>query len=299
MQNVLAQAAQVANTSSTVLILGETGVGKEVLAQWIHDHSSRRKHPMIKVNCSALPASLVEAELFGREKGAYTGATSRQIGRFELADGSTIFLDEIGDLAPEIQTKLLGVLQGGEFERLGSSKTISVDVRVIAATNTDLDKAMDEKKFRSDLFYRLNVFPINVPPLRDRVEDIPGLVWTFVEQLREAMGKPIEDIPPRTMSELLLYVWPGNVRELRNVVERAMIVCNSPTLYIRLPVELRRPRRENSLQIVEREHIVEILKCTNWRVRGDEGAAALLELKPTTLEARMKKLGIHRPQHIA
>lgn len=295
MRGVLTQAEQVASTSSSVLILGETGVGKEVLAQWIHDHSPRRNHSLIKVSCSALPESLVEAELFGHEKGAYTGAISRQTGRFEIADGSTIFLDEIGELAPEVQTKLLRVLQGGEFERLGSSKTISVDVRVIAATNADLDEAMRERRFRSDLYYRLNVFPIIVPPLRERVEDIPGLVWTFVKRLCEAMGKTIEHIEPRSMSDLQQYAWPGNVRELRNVVERAMIVSDGPTLRIRVPQSSPQQHvRATSLQVVERDHITEVLSRANWRVRGDKGAAELLGLKPTTLEARMKRLGIRR-----
>lgn len=296
MRGVLAQAAQVASTSSSVLILGETGVGKEVIARWIHDHSPRRERPMVKVNCAALPASLIEAELFGREKGAYTGAISRQIGRFEVADGSTLFLDEIGDLPPEIQTKLLRVLQDGEFERLGSSKTISADVRVIAATNRDLGKAMEEGRFRSDLYYRLNVFPIDVPPLRDRVEDIPALVWTFVKELRETMGKTIERVADKTMTDLRQYAWPGNVRELRNMVERAMIVSDGPTLRIPIPDQSRKlPVAGSSLQVVERDYITQVLTRTQWRVRGNSGAAQLLGLKPTTLEARMKKLGISRP----
>ncbi|MEJ2132829.1 MAG: sigma 54-interacting transcriptional regulator, partial [Gammaproteobacteria bacterium] len=297
MKAVLAQAAQVASTRSSVLVLGETGVGKEVLARWIHDHSPRRDHPMVKVNCAALPSSLIEAELFGREKGAYTGAMTRQTGRFEIADGSTIFLDEIGDLAPEVQTKLLTVLQDGELQRLGSAKTISVDVRIIAATNRDLAEALEAGKFRSDLYYRLNVFPIVVPPLRERVDDIPALVWTFVKELRETMGKPIEHIAPESMIALQQYAWPGNVRELRNVVERAMIVADGPMMHIPVPVQASdAPLKGTSLQVVERDHIVQTLIRTSWRVRGEQGAAKLLGLKPTTLEARMKKLGIQRPQ---
>jgi formate hydrogenlyase transcriptional activator len=222
--SVVEEIKQVAQTSSTVLLFGETGSGKEVLAQAVHDASARKDRPMIKVNCAALPASLIESELFGREKGAFTGALARQPGRFEVADGSTIFLDEVGELPLELQPKLLRVLQEGEFERLGGSKTIKVDARVIAATNRPLEQAVREGRFRQDLFYRLDVFPIEVPPLRDRREDIPFLSWTFVKEFSNSMGKPVEEIADESMSALQDYHWPGNIRELRNVIERAMIL---------------------------------------------------------------------------
>lgn len=294
----LTKVEQVAPTDSTVLILGETGTGKELLARAIHAYSARKDKLMIKVNCAALPSSLVESELFGREKGAYTGALSRELGRFELADGSTILLDEIGELSLELQAKLLRVLQDGEFERLGSSKTRKVDVRVMAATNRDLQKEVGDKKFREDLFYRLNVFPIEVPPLRDRLEDLPQLVWAFVREYSQTMGKTIESIPRRSMELLKAYSWPGNVREVRNVIERAMIVSRGPTLEIELPSSAAPPADSPSnLAEVERRHINAIVESTGWRIRGSDGAAELLGLKPTTLEARMKKLGIerHRP----
>ncbi len=290
----LTKVEQVAMTDSTVLILGETGTGKELLARAIHNFSSRKDKVMVKVNCAALPSSLVEAELFGREKGAYTGALTRELGRFEIADGSTIFLDEIGELSLELQAKLLRVLQDGEFERLGSSKTRKADVRVLAATNRDLDKAVENKEFREDLFYRLNVFPIVVPPLRDRVEDIPKLVWTFVQEFSVAMGKTIESIPVTAMDSLKVYGWPGNVREVRNIVERAMIVSNGPTLEIDLPETAATTRNSKRLADVEREHIQAVVKATGWRIRGVGGAAEILGLKATTLEARMKKLGLQR-----
>ena len=224
-KRVLEEVAQVARTPSTVLLQGETGSGKEVVARAIHDLSGRRARPMVKVNCAALPANLIEAELFGREKGAYTGALARQMGRFELADGATIFLDEVGELPLELQPKLLRVLQDGEFERLGGTQTIKVDARVIAATNRDLARAMEDGAFRKDLFYRLNVFPIEVPPLRERREDIPMLVWAFVREFSEALAKPITAIDADSMAALQAYSWPGNVRELRNVIERAMILA--------------------------------------------------------------------------
>jgi transcriptional regulator with GAF, ATPase, and Fis domain len=290
----LTKVEQVAVTDSTVLILGETGTGKELLARAIHKFSSRKDKVMVKVNCAALPSSLVEAELFGREKGAYTGALTRELGRFEIADGSTIFLDEIGELSLELQAKLLRVLQDGEFERLGSSKTRKADVRVLAATNRDLDKAVKNKEFRKDLFYRLNVFPIVVPPLRDRVEDIPKLVWTFVQEFSVAMGKTIESIPVTAMDSLKEYGWPGNVREVRNIIERAMIVNNGPTLEIDLPETAATTRNSKRLADVEREHIQAVVKATGWRIRGVGGAAEILGLKATTLEARMKKLGLQR-----
>jgi formate hydrogenlyase transcriptional activator len=294
--SVIEEIVHVAKTGSTVLLLGETGSGKEVLAQAIHDASARKDRPMIKVNCAALPASLIESELFGREKGAFTGALARQPGRFEIADGSTIFLDEVGELPLELQPKLLRVLQEGEFERLGSTKTIRVDARVIAATNRPLAQAVKEGKFREDLFYRLDVFPIEVPPLRERREDIPMLSWTFVKEFSNSMGKPIEEIADESMSALREYHWPGNVRELRNVIERAMILSHGPTLHIKLGRQTLRPiavkAMAGSLDDAEREIIIQALEQCNWRIRGSNGAAALLDIKPTTLESRIKKLGL-------
>lgn len=300
---VLEEAEQVAATSSTVLLLGETGTGKEVLASLIHHKSARRQRTLVKVNCAALPAPLIEAELFGREKGAYTGALARQMGRFEIADGSTLFLDEIGDLPLELQTKLLRVLQSGEFERVGSTQTIRVDVRVIAATNRDLVAAVEAGEFREDLYYRLNVFPIVLPALRDRPEDIPTLAWTFVREFSEAMARPIDRIAPDSMAALQSYSWPGNVRELRNVIERAMILARDTTLHIALgraaPLRASDPAPESqeklSLRESERAHILRALEQSRWRIRGAGGAAELLGLKPTTLEARMARLGLRRP----
>ena len=276
----------------------ETGTGKELLARAIHNISPHADKLMVTVNCAALPSSLVEAELFGREKGAYTGALSRELGRFEIADGSTILLDEIGELSLNLQAKLLRILQEGEFERLGSSTTRKVDVRVLASTNRDLTKAVENKEFRVDLFYRLNVFPIELPPLRNRIEDIPQLVWMFVQKFSETMGKTIETIPVDAMDSLKAYTWPGNVREVRNVVERAMIVNQGPILEIELPGDAVRSMRgavaSEKLVDVEREHIRAVIESTGWRIRGSGGAAEILGLKPTTLEARMKKLGLER-----
>ena len=298
LRTALQKAEQVAATDSTVLILGETGTGKELLAQAIHNFSSRKDEPLVKINCAALPSSLVEAELFGREKGAFTGALTRELGRFEIADGSTILLDEISELSLELQSKLLRVLQDGEFERLGSSKTHKVDVRVLAATNRDLFKAVQNKEFREDLYYRLNVFPIEMPPLRERIEDLPKLVWAFVEEFSGAMGKTIEAIPKATMDALNAYRWPGNIRELRNIIERAMITTRGPTLIVELPrVPMAAEKTRNRLEDVERDHIRAIVESTGWRISGVGGAAEVLGLKPTTLEARMKKLGIQRPRH--
>jgi transcriptional regulator with GAF, ATPase, and Fis domain len=295
-KRVLAQVEQVAGTDSTVLLLGETGTGKELLATAIHNLSPRRDRAMVKVNCAALPATLVESELFGREKGAYTGALSKQVGRFELAHGSTIFLDEVGDLPPEVQVKLLRVLQEGTLEHLGSPKPIKVNVRVIAASNRDLAQAVREGRFREDLFYRLNVFPITVPPLRERRQDIPLLVWAFVEEFGRTLGKTIRAVTRESMEALERYPWPGNVRELRNIIERAMITSIGPTLRVSLPdVSDSTAARSMALADVEREHIVHALELTRWRVRGKQGAAALLRLKPTTLESRMARLGIQRP----
>lgn len=290
--------AQVAKTNSTVLIQGETGTGKELIARAIHNNSQRRDRAMVTVNCSALPTALVEAELFGREKGAYTGAITRQTGRFELADGSTIFLDEIGDLSIEVQTKLLRVLQNGEFQRLGGSKTTTVDVRIIAATNQHLDERVRDGEFREDLYYRLNVFPITVPPLRDRLEDIPQLVWAFIREFEAEMGKTIDVVSPETMEAFQQHAWPGNVRELRNRIERAIIMCEGPILQADIMDQRHDSKYKDklrSLHEVEHDYIESVLDSTQWRVRGVGGAATILALKPTTLEARMKKLGITRP----
>jgi formate hydrogenlyase transcriptional activator len=296
LQRVLMQVEQVAETGSTVLLLGETGTGKEVVALTIHEASPRRDHVMVRVNCSAIPATLIESELFGREKGAYTGALSRQIGRFEMANGSTLFLDEIGDLPPEVQIKLLRVLQERQIERLGSPKPIDVDVRIVAATNQDLEAAVREGRFRQDLYYRLNVFPVRVPPLRERREDISSLVSAFVNEFSAAFGKNIESIDRGSMEALQRYDWPGNVRELRNVIERAMIVAAGPNLRIELPVEATPSSTPSlSLRRVDRDHITRVLEMTNWRIRGRNGAAEILAMKPTTLESRIAKLGLHRP----
>jgi formate hydrogenlyase transcriptional activator len=298
---VIEEIAQVAPTGTTILLLGETGSGKEVLAQAIHDASGRKSQPMIKVNCAALPATLIDAELFGREKGAYTGALARQAGRFEIADGSTIFLDEIGELPLELQSKLLRVLQEGEFERLGSTQTIKIDARVIAATNRDIVRFVGEGKFREDLFYRLNVFPIEVPPLRERREDIPLLTWNFVKEFSNSMGKPIDQIADESMAAMQSYQWPGNVRELRNVIERAMILERSSTLHVTLGRTAIRPDAPNAgtgtLEQAERAHILAVLARTGWRIRGSGGAADCLGVKPTTLESRMRKLGVTRPAY--
>jgi transcriptional regulator with GAF, ATPase, and Fis domain len=300
-QRVLDENAQVASTNSTVLLLGETGTGKEVLAEALHQASPRRARPMIKINCAALPPALIEAELFGREKGAYTGALARQAGRFELANGSTLFLDEIGEMPIELQSKLLRVLQDGRFERVGGTQTLSVDVRLVAATHRELSSEVEAGRFREDLYYRLNVFPIAVPPLRERREDIPMLAWTFVKEFAVAFGKPTEHIADASMTALVAHGWPGNVRELRNVIERAMILSRGPTLHVALaPDRARaaavRPTAANgTLAQVEREHLRQALQLCGWRIRGVGGAAERLGIKPTTLESRLKKLGIKRP----
>jgi formate hydrogenlyase transcriptional activator len=297
-RRALAQVEQVAPTPSTVLLMGETGVGKEVFAQVIHELSARRQRQMVRVSCAAIPSALIESELFGRERGAYTGALSRQIGRFEAAHQSTLFLDEIGELAAEVQVKLLRVLQDRVIERLGSTQPIKVDVRIIAATNRNLEKAVEDKTFREDLFYRLNVFPIVVPPLRERVEDIPTLAWEFVTEFSKSLGKPIESISKESLHQLQMYSWPGNVRELRNVIERAVILANSPrlTVLIPQPTVTRQPFSSLTLRDLEIGHIRATLESTNWRIRGHLGAAERLGLKPTTLETRMVKLGLSRPK---
>jgi len=294
-RQVLEQIEQVVPTPATVLLLGETGSGKEVFAEAIHDLSPRRQRPMVRVSCAAIPAALIESELFGRERGAYTGALSRQLGRFEVADGSTIFLDEVGELPLDMQVKLLRVLQDRVIERLGSPQPIKVNVRIIAATNRDLEQAVADKAFREDLYYRLNVFPVRVPSLRERVEDIPSLVWTFINEFASAFGKNIESLSKQSLQALQSYSWPGNVRELRNVVERAVIVSSGPNLVIEPPKPTTVTRRK-SLKFVDIEvdHIRSVLESTGWRVRGRGGAADLLGIKPTTLESRMAKLGILR-----
>ena len=296
--HVLEQAEQVAATDSTVLLLGETGTGKELIATYIHEHGARRGRVMVRVNCSAIPSTLMESELFGREKGAFTGALARQIGRFELADRSTIFLDEIGDLPADVQVKLLRVLEERQIERLGSPKALHVDVRIIAATHRDLEKRIADNAFREDLFYRLNVFPIHVPPLRDRSEDVPLLAWRFVDEFSKAFGKRIDAISREDMAALQQYSWPGNIRELRNVVERAMIVTTGAQLKIAMPAAPSTHSGTRSLKLtdVEREHIRTVLEIAGWRIRGSTGAATLLGLKPTTLEGRMAKLGLVRPK---
>lgn len=286
----------VAKTNSTVLISGETGTGKELVARAIHKEGTRYKRSMVTVNCGALPETLVESELFGREKGAYTGAVSKQIGRFELAEGSTIFLDEIGEIPKDLQVKLLRVLQYGKFERLGGNKTISVDVRVIAATNRDLLKAIGERRFREDLYYRLNVFPIHVPPLRERTGDILALTWAFIDEFNETMGRRVETISRSSLEDLQCYSWPGNVRELKNVVERAVITSKGKALAVDVP-EITNTCMPADLPIAEyeRRYILQILDKTGWRIRGKMGAAEILGLKPTTLYSRMKKFNIKRP----
>ncbi len=307
---VLQQVAHVAPTDSTVMILGETGTGKGLIARRIHELSGRRDRPLVNVNCAALPATLIESEFFGHERGAFTGATERKIGRFELADSGTIFLDEIGDLPIELQAKLLRVLQDHEFERLGSSNTKTVDVRVIAATNRDLDAHIEQGTFRADLYYRLGVFPILIPPLRDRRDDIPLLVWFFITMLQSRLGKAIESVPSQIMDALTAYDWPGNVRELRNIVERAMILSPGTLLVVddtllghsratQDPggtVQRQNHNLNDNLEEAQRAHIIRVLEECGWKVRGKDGAAERLGLKRTTLQSRMKKLGIKRPE---
>lgn len=302
MEPILMQIEQVAPTSASVLIVGETGTGKELLATAIHEGSPRKNRAMICVNCAAIPAALIESELFGREKGAYTGALSKQIGRFELAHGSTLFLDEIGELPLEAQAKLLRALQEKEIERLGSPKPIKVDVRVIAATNRNLSQEVAAGRFREDLYYRLNVFPIQVPPLRERLEDIPKLAEIFIEEFASAMDKPIDIIAKSSLQALCQYDWPGNIRELRNVMERAVILAKGPVLKINVPTGATVSSAARSqllaLEDVERQHILHVLEISGWRIRGQGGAAEILGLKPSTLESRMLKIGIRRPSSV-
>ena len=297
-RRVLKAVETVAPTDAGVLLYGETGTGKELVVSSIQELSSRRDKPLVKINCAALPSGLMESELFGHEKGSFTGAFSRKLGRFEMADGGTIFLDEIGDLQLDLQAKLLRVLQEGEFERVGGHQNIRVDVRVIAATNQDLEKAIHKGTFRADLYYRLNVFPIRIPPLRERKEDIPLLVKYFVMKYGARFRKNIERIPQPTVDALLAYSWPGNIRELENLIERAVILCQTsqlePGKWLPQPCTVAGESRIPTLEELEREHILEVLQMTSWRVSGERGAAKLLGMKATTLEARMKKLGITR-----
>jgi transcriptional regulator with GAF, ATPase, and Fis domain len=296
---VLFKVDQVARTDATTLLLGETGTGKGLIARAIHERSARRNRPLITVNCAALPNGLVETELFGHEKGSYTGAHRSQAGRFEVADRGTILLDEIGDLPLEFQAKLLRILQEGELERVGSTKTLSVDVRVIAATNRDLEEDVREGRFREDLYYRLNVFPITLPPLRDRPEDIPLLVRHFVDRLSVKLGKPIERIPDAVMKDLQAHSWPGNVRELESVLTRALIVTSDTTLRLAhhfVPPSEVRNAPGTEMREVERTHISAMLSRHSWRIEGTRGAASALGMRPSTLRGRMRKLQIQRPR---
>jgi len=300
LSQVFLRVEQVAPMNATVLLLGETGTGKGVVARAIHSRSVRQNRPLITVNCATLPAALVESELFGREKGAFTGADARQIGRFELADGGTIFLDEIGEMPLELQCKLLRILQDGEFERLGSSRTIKADVRIIAATNRNLEEEIQNGRFREDLFYRLNVFPITIPPLRQRRDDISLLVNHFVTKFNIKIGKKIDTVSKNTLNTLQEYHWPGNVRELESVIERAVITSQGSALQVLDRFEAI-PRKEElggqdvkALAELEQAHILQVLKKTGWRIEGEKGAAILLGLNPSTLRARMRKHGISR-----
>src|SRR5208283_3072477 len=294
-RTVLTQIEQVAGAGSTVLIQGETGTGKELVANAIHGLSARKNRLMIKVNCGALPPTLIESELFGREKGAFTGALSKQSGRFDLADASTIFLDEIDALPLELQAKLLRVLESGEFERLGSPRTVKVDVRIISATNRDLARLVSGGRFREDLYYRLNVCQVTVPPLRERREDILPLVWSFVQDFSKRMGKRIESIPQKSVEVLQAYPWPGNVRELKNVTERAMIITTGSVLHLDVPkIVDSGADQSGTLEDSEKRHIIEALNTTGWRVSGKDGAAEILGINPKTLQSRMQRLGILR-----
>jgi len=286
------------------LIQGETGTGKELIAHAIHDASPRRERPLVKVNCAALPANLIESELFGHEKGAFSGAAEKRKGRFEVADGATLFLDEIGELKAESQAKLLRVLEEGEFERVGSSHTTKVDVRVLAASNRDLESEVERGLFRKDLWYRLNVFPITVPPLRDRLEDVPLLVDWIVKDICRRLGRKTPKIPKKATKALQAYDWPGNVRELRNVIERAVIttrgnVLELQDLHVGQALEARPARVARSLDELERDYIIETLEKTYWKVEGPGGAARILRLHPSTLRSRMRKLGIEKPSPLS
>jgi transcriptional regulator with GAF, ATPase, and Fis domain len=316
LRKVLRQAEQVAPLDTTVIILGETGTGKELLAHAIHNLSRRKGRPLVKVNCAALPGTLIESELFGHEKGAFTGADARRIGRFEIANGGTLFLDEVGELPLDMQAKLLRVLEQGEFERVGGSHPIKVDVRVIAATNRHLEDAVRKGEFRSDLYYRLNVFPITLPPLRERREDIPILVSHLVKQFSKKIGKTIEAVPQETMARMRTYSWPGNIRELRNVIERAVIITQGSKLNVidDLNIQVMEPghysqneRHDDftdsippvveTLEQTEYNLIMRTLQSVHWKLEGPGGAAELLNLHPSTLRSKMRKLGIERPRY--
>ena len=321
MRRTLSQVELAAPAGTTVLVLGETGTGKELIARAIHNLIPRRERTFVKVNCASIPAGLLESELFGHERGAFTGALTQKIGRFEFADRGTLFLDEVGDLPLELQPKLLRVLQEHEFERLGGNRTLRVDVRVVAATNTDLAALVADRKFRSDLYYRLNVFPIQVPPLRERPEDVPLLVRYFVQKFSRRQNKTVEYVPSDVMDALVSYPWPGNVPELENLIERAVLLSRGKELRVPL-AELKEsspatvfpavpgdfappavlpasPVRASSsastLDEAQRQHILRVLRQTRWRIAGPNGAAAILGMKRTTLQARMRKLGIRRP----
>ena len=302
LREALQHVETVAPTDATVLVLGETGTGKELIARAIHDQSGRRERTFVKINCAAIPSWLLERELFGHERGAFTGAIAQKIGRFEVAQGGTLFLDEVGEIPLELQAKLLRVLQEQEFERVGGTQTIKVDVRLVAATNRDLARLVKEQRFRDDLYYRLNVFPIHVPPLRERLEDIPALVRFFVQRLARPMNRHVEVIPGETLEALRRYSWPGNVRELANLIERAMILSRGRTLDVPLSeLKQRRPRADRNdgattLEAVERTHILRVLGETNWMLGGPRGAAARLGMKRTTLQSLMRRLGITRPR---
>lgn len=296
---VLYRAEQVAPRNTTVLIRGETGTGKELIAAVIHNMSPRKDRPLITVNCAALPANLMESELFGHEKGAFTGADTRQIGRFEVAHGSTLCLDEIGELPLELQAKLLRVIQHNEFERLGSSKTIKVDVRIVATTNRNLEEEVRKGRFRQDLYYRLDVFPITVPPLRQRADDIPLMVQAFIERYAREFGKQINSVPKETMKRLQNYPWPGNIRELESLIERAVILSPGPSLQLTDRLETASQPLETTIKTLEEMQRYQILKTlseTRWRIEGNHGAAAILDLHPSTLRSMMRKLGIARPE---
>jgi len=299
---VMYRVEQVAATSATVLLLGETGTGKELIARAIHNQSPRRNKKFVVVNCGALPPSLIESELFGRERGAFTGAHTSQAGRFEVANGGTVFLDEIGELPLDLQPKLLRVLQEGQIERLGSARTVNVDVRVIAATNKDLVDGVRNGTFRQDLFYRLNVFPITLPGLRDRREDLPALLRHFCDRLGRQIGKPVDRISPGTLEALQQYDWPGNIREFENVIQQAVILSRDGVLDLAnfsgvsvRPVVPSYPDQLEKLVDVQRAHILRVLESTNWRIEGTTGAAKILGLCASTLRTRMRKLGIRRP----
>src|SRR5438105_924315 len=303
LRRVLKEVEAVAPTDSTVLILGETGTGKDLIARALHDLSPRRARTLVKLNCAAIPTGLLESELFGHEKGAFTGAIAQKIGRFELAHQGTLFLDEVGDIPPELQPKLLRALQEQEFERLGSTRTVRVDVRLVAATNRDLAQMVSDGRFRNDLYYRLNVFPVVLPPLRERREDIPMLARHFIQRFARRMGRRIETVPAAVMDALVRYPWPGNVREMQNIIERAVILSPGPSLRIPLgdlqppATEARAPPGEPvTLADAQREHIVRALRAAHWVLRGPNGAAARLDMKRSTLQWKMKKLGISRPE---